>query len=171
MRVKINLEKTNTKFFTYTPKCAKTITFLLKGLPADTDPEEIMYELLYCESEKLNFIKVNNFETAKSKKEGYKLPIFLVQISSESHIKSLKDIDVILYRIPGFFTAPLIASWRQNVLNSVNHMKLVNTIFPMSTPMNEKSYFVSSATNTATQPRTVDARNTRNDKEELKQKD
>lgn len=98
MRVKIHLEKTKTKFFTYTPKCAKTKTFLLKGLPADTDPEEIMNELLYFKTENLNFIKVNNFETTKSKKEGYKLPIFLVQISSESHIKSLKAIDVILYR-------------------------------------------------------------------------
>lgn len=98
VRVKVHLEKAKTKFFTFTPKCAKTKTFLLKGLPADIKPEEIIFELRKHENEHLKFIKVSQFATPKSRKEGYELPIFLVQITSESNIKSLKSIRGLLYR-------------------------------------------------------------------------
>ena len=96
-RIKIHIEKANTKFFIFTPKCAKTKTFLLKGLPADTETKEIMDELRTFESDNfLKFIKVTNFSTARSKKETYCLPLFLIQISSKSQIKSMISINTII---------------------------------------------------------------------------
>lgn len=98
VRVKVHLQKTNTRFFTFTPKAAKTKSFLLKGLSADTKVEDIIYDLQKYENDNLKIIKVSNFTTAKSIKEGYKLPIFIVQISSESNVKNLKSVSGLLYR-------------------------------------------------------------------------
>lgn len=98
VRVKVHLQKTNTKFFTFTPKGAKSKTFLLKGLPADAILDDITIELRKHENENLQIIKVSKFTTPKSVKDGYDLPIFLVQITSESNVKCLKSIRGLLYR-------------------------------------------------------------------------
>lgn len=97
-RVKTYLEKTKTHFYTYTPKNNKNKTYLLKGLNANNTTDEILQELRIHENENLKFVKVNQFITTKSKREGYILPIFLVQISPESDTKQLKNIRGILYR-------------------------------------------------------------------------
>lgn len=44
-RVKAYLEKSKTKFFTYTPKDTKTKTYLLRGLSIGTDLNDIFNEL------------------------------------------------------------------------------------------------------------------------------
>lgn len=97
-RVKTYLQKTNTHFFTYTPKNNKNKTLLLKGINANHNTNEILQELRVHENENLKFVKVSQFITNKSKKEGYALPIYLVQISPESDTKQLKNIRGILYR-------------------------------------------------------------------------
>lgn len=98
VRVKVHLQKINAKFFTFTPKIAKTKSFLLKGLSADTNVDDIGIELQKYENDNLKIVKVTNFTTAKSIKEGYILPIFIVQISSESNVKHLKAVRGLLYR-------------------------------------------------------------------------
>lgn len=98
IRVKSHLQVTDTKFFTFTPKCIKTKTFLLKGLSADNDPQMIYDELCNLQIEDLEFVKVSHYITSKSKKEGYNLPIFLVQINANSNINQLKSIRGLLHR-------------------------------------------------------------------------
>ena len=93
------LEKTKMKFFTFTRKELKTKTYLLKGLSPDTGPVTVFEEL--CKFEKLNpkFIKVSPFATKKSIKENYELPIFLVQISSDSKVNEHKNRQIATYLI------------------------------------------------------------------------
>lgn len=98
VRLKSYLEISNTKFFTYTPKCIKTKTFLLKGLNSDIAPSVILDELCKLKKDQIEFVKVNNYYTNKSKREGYGLPIFLVQISSDSNSNQLKSIRGLLHR-------------------------------------------------------------------------
>lgn len=97
-RVKTYLQKTKTNFYTFTPKCIKNKTYLLKGLNANNTSDEILEELRMHENEELKFIKVSQFHTTKSRKEGYTLPTFIVQISPESDTRQLKNIRGILYR-------------------------------------------------------------------------
>lgn len=97
-RVKAYLEKTNTKFYTYTPKNIKTKTYLLKGLSADNDPNEILEKLCEYGNERLKFIKVSRFTTRKSVNSGYDLNIFLVQVSGDSDYNQLKAITGIFHR-------------------------------------------------------------------------
>ena len=97
-KVRAFLEKSNTKFYTFTPKSMKTKTYLLKGLDADTSTNDILAELNKYSSEHLQFIKVSPFVTKKATTEGYKLPIFMVQISPNSNVNELKSIKAILYR-------------------------------------------------------------------------
>lgn len=98
VRAKAYLEKSKTKFFTYTPKITKTKTYLLKGLSAEMDMNDILGELCKFRSEYLKFEKVSAFTTKKATKEGYKLPIYLVQISNDSKVDELKKIKSLLYR-------------------------------------------------------------------------
>lgn len=97
-RVKAYLEKTKTKFFTFTPKDLKIKTYLLKGIDANVDADEILYELLKFDCEDLKFIKVSPFSTKLSTEKGIKLPMFLVQVSPETNINKLKNIKTLLYR-------------------------------------------------------------------------
>lgn len=90
LRVKAFLEKTQAKFYTFTPKDMKIKTYLLKGLDANIDTDEILFELLKFESDELKFIKVSPFSTKLSVEKGVKLPMFLVQISPESNLNKLK---------------------------------------------------------------------------------
>ena len=72
-RVKAYLQKTKTKFFTFTPKTIKTKTYLLKGLSGNTDPDNIFNELCKFQNENLIFKKVSKFTTKKSINNGYAL--------------------------------------------------------------------------------------------------
>ena len=98
IKVRAYLEKSKTKFYTFTPKSLKTKSYLLKGLEADIDTNEILEELNKSSGENLQFIKVSPFSTKKSSEEGYKLPIFMVQISPNSSVVELKNIRTLLYR-------------------------------------------------------------------------
>ncbi|KAI8114850.1 hypothetical protein CVS40_12844 [Lucilia cuprina] len=44
-RIKAYLEKTKTRFYSFTPKDVKTKSYLLKGLSANIEPNEILEEL------------------------------------------------------------------------------------------------------------------------------
>lgn len=98
LKVRKYLEKSETKFFTYTPKELKTRTFLLKGLESDISTQEIIEELYSRENEHLQFIKVTPFATKNSIKQNYKLPIYMVQITADSKINELKKIKTLMYR-------------------------------------------------------------------------
>lgn len=94
-KVKMNLQKTKAKFYTFTPKIEKAKTILLKGLSAKTDTNEIFEELKSFENENLKFVK---FATKTSIKNELDLPIFLIQISGDSKINELKAIKSLFYR-------------------------------------------------------------------------
>lgn len=96
-RVKIHLQKTHTNFYTFTPKCIKNKTILLKGLSGTTATELILDELRTFENQNLKFVKVAPFYTNRSKKEKYCLSSFLVQLSPESDTNELKNIKGILH--------------------------------------------------------------------------
>ena len=98
IRVTTYLEKSKVKFFTFTPKCIKKKTILLKGLSSDTDPVLIYDELCKYESDDLQIFKVTRYQTTKSRNEGTDLPIFLVQLSSDSNINKLKSIRGLIHR-------------------------------------------------------------------------
>lgn len=99
MKVKAYLEKVNAKFFTFTPKGQKTKTYLLKGLNADTNVDEVLNALNVHQNEDLQFLKVSRFSTKLSVKNGYILPIFLVQISADSKVNKLKQIRTLLHHV------------------------------------------------------------------------
>lgn len=98
-RVKSYLEKTKTKFFTFTPKELKIKTYLLKGIDANVDTDEILFELLKFDSDELKFIKVSPFSTKASIERGIKLPMYLVQVSPETNVNKLKNIKTLLHRM------------------------------------------------------------------------
>lgn len=98
LKVRAFLEKTKTKFFTFTPKGIKNKTYILKGLDANMSCEEILKELDQFQSNDLQFIKVSQFSTKTSVKNGYNLPIFLVQVTPESNVNQLKNIKALFYR-------------------------------------------------------------------------
>lgn len=98
-KVRSYLENMKATFFTFTPKSIKNKTFLLKGLETDTSMDEIFTELCTHECDDLKFVKISQFSTKTSVKNGYKLPIFMVQISPESDINKLKQIRTLVYRI------------------------------------------------------------------------
>lgn len=98
-KVKTYLEKMKASFFTFTPKSVKNKTFLLKGLESETNMDEIFTELCAHECDELKFVKISQFSTKTSVKNGYKLPIFMVQISPESDSNKLKQIRTLVYRI------------------------------------------------------------------------
>ena len=97
-KVKSFLEKSNTNFYTFTPKSNKTKSLLIKGLDITISCEEILEELKTYEDEDLKFTKVSLFKTKRSSSQGYQLPIFMVQISSDSNVNKAKNIRAILYR-------------------------------------------------------------------------
>lgn len=97
-RVINHLQKTKTNFYTFTPKSLKNKTVLLKGISADTSVDTILSELQKHERDDLKFVKVSQFYTSKSKKNGYNLSSFIVQLSADSDIRQLKNIRGILYR-------------------------------------------------------------------------
>lgn len=97
-RVRGHLEKANAKFFSYTPKCLKTKTYLLKGLNGNTDPKEILDELSSFQKESLKILKIEQFHTKRSKENNTILPIFMVQISADSNANELKAIKYVQYR-------------------------------------------------------------------------
>ena len=63
LKVRAYLEKTNAKFFTFTPKGIKTKTYLLKGLDSNLSTDEILNELCQFQCDDLKFIKVTQFAT------------------------------------------------------------------------------------------------------------
>lgn len=97
-KVKAYLQKTKTNFFTFTPKDNKKKTYLLKGLSGNTEPATILNELKKFENENLKFVKVSQFSTKDAINRGIELPMFLVQISTESNVNDLKSIKGLLYR-------------------------------------------------------------------------
>lgn len=72
--------------------------YLLKGLSAVIDTNEILLNLRKYENNSLKFIKVSKFTTKKSINNGYPLNIFLVQVSGESNFNELRAITGILHR-------------------------------------------------------------------------
>lgn len=98
LKVRAYLEKSKANFFTFTPKGIKTKSYLLKGLNTKLSCEQVLDELSKFESDELNFTKVSHFSTKNSTKNGYSLPIFLVQISPESNVTKMKKITELFYR-------------------------------------------------------------------------
>ena len=70
VKVRNYLEKSKTKFFTYTPKELKTKTLLLKGLDANNSTDEILEHLCLHQNDELTFLKVSLFTTKKIRPGG-----------------------------------------------------------------------------------------------------
>lgn len=98
LRVKAYLQKTKTEFFTFTPKSLKTKTFLLKGLSANLNCDEIYQELCKYNNDHLKILKASQFKTKKSIMNGQNLPIYLIQVSGETSLNQLKSINGLFHR-------------------------------------------------------------------------
>jgi len=98
-QVKELLIKCNSKFYTYTDKSEKFITILLKGLDSAYQEDEILDELRSLNIKDVNFTKVLRFTTNKSKIDKKILPIFIIQITSESKINNLKKVRFLFHQI------------------------------------------------------------------------
>ena len=66
------LKNKKINFYTYTPRHEKPQTFLLKGLSADSDLEEVKKEL--SELKNVKFQKIERFSTPRSIRNGITLP-------------------------------------------------------------------------------------------------
>lgn len=90
--VKETLEKAKTRFYTYTPKGSKKLTFLLKGLDANLDTSQLLDDLTSINVSDLVFSSVKPFTTRHSKLNNINLPIYLVQLEANSKAAQLKKI-------------------------------------------------------------------------------
>ena len=97
--VKEQLEATEAKFFSYTPKEEKVQSFLLKGLDTNVDPEELIIDLKTLNVENVTFLKASRYTTPKSLKENKFLPFYLVQISPSSQSTKLHSIKYINHQV------------------------------------------------------------------------
>ena len=91
------LERVKAPHFTYTPKEEKVQTFLLKGLDAEEEPDEVLKMLRETGTE-VKFLSVSRFSTRRSVLEKQILPHFLVQISPESRGSDLIGIRSLNYQ-------------------------------------------------------------------------
>lgn len=83
--------------YTYTPKCIKNQSFLLKELDRDDDIIDIFENIKHHESESLKIEKVTQF-----KAKNVETSFFIVTISNTSAVKSLFAIKYVLYRAVGW---------------------------------------------------------------------
>lgn len=93
--------------YTYTPKNEKLPTVLIKGLDNSFEGNEILEELKLKENKDLytiHFIKVTRFVTKHSKITNKTLSLFLVQLSPNSKLDKLKELQHIGH---------LIISWEK----------------------------------------------------------
>lgn len=89
-KAKKALEQAGTCFYTYTPRMEKPRTLLLKGISSEYETQEILNELNSLNVENIKFIKVLQFTTKRSIAEGYKLPIYIVQLDAASQVQQIK---------------------------------------------------------------------------------
>lgn len=69
------LIKEKIQFDTFTPKCGRKTTVLLKNIDTDFEEDEVLNELRKHESSSIKFSKVDKFSTTRSKSINTKLPI------------------------------------------------------------------------------------------------
>ena len=81
------------------PLSCKQNEIILKGLDADIPTQEIFDELSKYKGDNLKILRVSPFITKRATKLKHQLPIFLVQVTSNSNVNELKNIKAILYRI------------------------------------------------------------------------
>ena len=98
-RAKLFLIQSKVHFTTYIPKCFKKTSVLLKGLSADTDPEDILEAINNEADNDVHVTKVSPFSTRASIKKQISLPYFIVQVSADTNLAKLKNIKTILHRI------------------------------------------------------------------------
>ena len=98
-KIKNLLKESTTEFFSFTPKGEKLQTMLLRGLDSSIEPEELLKMLKEKECDGLEFVGVKPFTTARAKREKRKLPFFLVQLSPNSKLDSLRSINVLDYQV------------------------------------------------------------------------
>lgn len=93
------LKEVDTQFYTYTPKEEKAQTFMLKGVDGSFDSSELLAYLKEQESENLEFISVVRHTTPKSIKENRALPLYRVQITSDSVAGKLHEIKYLAHQV------------------------------------------------------------------------
>lgn len=97
-KIKELLIELEVPYFTYTPKQEKNNTYILKGLNADDNNEEILAELKQHETETLEFLKVKKFTTRKSNTNKV-IPFYLVTVSNSCNYKELSQVNRINYQV------------------------------------------------------------------------
>lgn len=98
-KTKESFIKTETLYYTFTPRNEKLKSFVLRGLNNSFSEEEVKIALESKGIENLKITNVKRISTRKSINEGFNIPLFVVQISPESDASSLlkiKDVDHIL---------------------------------------------------------------------------
>lgn len=86
------LKKTNTNYYTYTPKSEKKITLVMKGLNSRYTCEEILDSLKMNENENIQFEKVTRLTTKYSLNNNITLPHFIVQAKPNSSVNEIMKI-------------------------------------------------------------------------------
>lgn len=79
--------------FSFTPNLDKNKTFILRGLDGNENPDDILDGLKSLNVNNVQFVKVTQFSTPQSVKNGILLPLFLVQITAKSEESQLMKID------------------------------------------------------------------------------
>ena len=92
------LKERKYEFHTFTPKCDKPHTYLLKGMADGSTLAEVKEALAMETSKNVQIIKIERFKTRKSIKDKKDLPIFIVQISADSKIQDLLNISTVYYQ-------------------------------------------------------------------------
>lgn len=85
--------------YTYTPKCEKKITYVLKGLNNTYTPEEVLEHLNTMQIPNTKFEKVLRLTTKHSIENNIKLPHYIVQASPDSLSAEIEKIRAIDYQV------------------------------------------------------------------------
>lgn len=93
------LQKSDTKFFSYTRKEDIFQTWLVKGVSPTYSEEEILEELNSLVPQDVVITKVSRFTTRAAEANGYHLPIFMVQLTAASNPKGLSAIKVVAHHV------------------------------------------------------------------------
>ncbi|CAH1188804.1 unnamed protein product [Phyllotreta striolata] len=88
------LDKTESQKYTYTPATEKPQTTILKGLGKNHTDAEIK-SFINDRAPDVRIINIKRLQTRRSLREDYIIPIYIIQISPDSNLKSITEIDTL----------------------------------------------------------------------------
>lgn len=98
-KVREILKEVDAQYYTFTPRQEKVQTFMLKGIDSSFKPPEVLSYLQEFETPDLKFLNVSRHTTPKATRENRILPLFRVQISSNSIAGKLHEIKHVAHQV------------------------------------------------------------------------